>query len=227
MLKAVIFDIDGTLIDSAELHAQAWHRAFQHFERDVPLDEIRPQIGKGPDQLLPIFFTLYELERFGPDLEQYRDQLFKREFLPQAKPFPRVRELILRIREDGRRVALASSAKEDEVAYYKRLLNAEDLIEESVSTDESERSKPFPYISDIYSALLKDLDINSDQAIAVADTPYDAEAANLIHLRTIGITGGFWKEGNLRQAGCIEVFRTPSDLLEHYDSSALAEVRAA
>jgi HAD superfamily hydrolase (TIGR01509 family) len=224
MLKAVIFDIDGTLIDSVELHAQAWHRAFQHFERDVPVEEILPQVGKGPDQLLPVFFTLYELERFGPDLEQYRDELFKREYLPKARPLPRVRELILRIREDGGRVALASSATEDEVSYYKRLLNAEDLIEETVSADVAGRSKPFP---DMFSAVLHELNVDADEAVALGDTPYDAEAANLIHVRTIGITGGFWTEDKLRQAGCVEVFRSPADLLENYEHSALAEARAA
>jgi HAD superfamily hydrolase (TIGR01549 family) len=225
MLKAVIFDIDGTLIDSAELHAQAWHRAFMHFEREVPMEEVRKQIGKGSDQLLPVFFTLYELERFGTELERFRQELFKREFLPKARPFPRVRELMLRIRSDGRRVALASSAHQDEVAYYKRLMNVEDLVEESASAGHVAKSKPFP---DIFSAALCQLgNVDSDEAIAVGDTPYDAQAASDIHMRTIGVLSGFWPETKLRDAGCIEVFRDPADLLEHFDHSALAEVRAA
>ncbi|MCU1309421.1 MAG: Phosphoglycolate phosphatase [Candidatus Angelobacter sp.] len=225
MLKAVIFDIDGTLIDSVELHAQAWHRAFMHFERQVPIEEIRKQIGKGSDQLLPVFFTVYELERFGADLERYRGELYKREFLPKVKPFPRVRELLLRIREDGPRIALASSARNDELSYYKRLMNVEDLVEESVSADKAARSKPHP---DIFSAALRELgDVHGDEAVAVGDTPYDAAAASDIHMRTIGILGGVWPEEKLREAGCIEVFRSPADLLERFEHSALAESRAA
>lgn len=196
-----------------------------HFERQVPIEEIRKQIGKGSDQLLPVFFTLYELERFGEELERYRGELFKREFLPKARPFPRVRELLLRIRYDGRRVALASSARKDEVAHYKRLMNVEDLVEESATADHAAKSKPFP---DIFSAALHELGgVDSDEAIAIGDTPYDAEAASQIHMRTIGVLGGFWPEEKLREAGCIEVFRGPADLLEHFEHSALAELRAA
>jgi HAD superfamily hydrolase (TIGR01509 family) len=225
MLKAVIFDIDGTLIDSVDMHAQAWHRAFLHFEREVPIEEIRKQIGKGSDQLLPVFFTLYELERFGEELERHRGELFKREFLPKVRPFPRVRELLLRIRSDGRRIALASSAHKDEVARYKRLMNVEDLVEESATADRVKNSKPSP---DIFTSVLRELgDVNSDEAIAVGDTPYDAEAASDIHMRTIGVLGGCWPEEKLREAGCIEVFRDPADLLERFDHSALAELRAA
>src|SRR4051812_22729894 len=197
MLKAVIFDIDGTLLDSVELHAQAWHRAFKQFRRDIPIEEIRLQIGKGSDQLLPVFFSLEELERFGADLESYREDLFKREFLPKVRPFLRVRELLLRIREDGRRIALASSAHGDEVSYYKRLMNVEDLVEESTSADSADRSKPHP---DIFSAALQQLgDVHTDEAVAVGDTPYDAEAASDIHMRTIGILGGVWPEEKLRE----------------------------
>src|SRR5437879_3571960 len=224
MLKAVIFDIDGTLMDTVELHAQAWQDAFKHFGRHVPLDKIRLQIGKGSDQLLPMFFSLEELERFGPELEQYRSDLYKREYMHKAKPFPRVRELLLRIHNDGRRISLASSAHKDEVQYYKRVMNVEDLVEESVTADDAERSKPFP---DIFSAALHELRVHGDEAIAVGDTPYDVEAAATVHLRTIGILGGPWTEPQLREMGCIEVFRNPADLLEHYEHSALAESRAA
>jgi HAD superfamily hydrolase (TIGR01509 family) len=224
MLKAVIFDIDGTLMDTVELHARAWQEAFRHFGREVPIEEIRPQIGKGSDQLLPVFFSLDELERFGAEMEQFRAELFKRKYLQQAKPFPRVRELLLRIRSDGRRIALASSAHKDEVDYYKKLMNVEDLVEESVTADHANRSKPCP---DIFAAALNELGVHGDEAIAAGDTPYDVEAANALHVRTIGITGGVWPAEKLLEAGCIEVFRSPADMLEHYEHSALAEVRAA
>ena len=110
MPKAVIFDIDGTLVDSVDQHARAWQEAFRHFGREVPFAEVRHQIGKGGDQLLPVFFTKEELAEFGAELEKYRGDLFKREYLPRVRPFPKVRELFERICADGKQIALASSA---------------------------------------------------------------------------------------------------------------------
>src|SRR5215210_7871 len=114
MIKAVIFDIDGTLVDSVDLHAQAWKEAFKHFGRDVPFEQVRHQIGKGGDQLMPVFFSKEELERFGDEMEEYRGEIYKRDYLPRVRAFPEVRELFQRIRQDGKRIALASSAKEEE-----------------------------------------------------------------------------------------------------------------
>lgn len=219
MLKAVIFDIDGTLVDSVESHARAWQQAFQQFGKIVPLEDVRKQIGKGPDQMLPVFFSAEQLERFGKDMEDFRGELFKREFRPHVRPFPRVRELLLRIHADGRKVALASSGDRADMNYYKRLLNVEDLVEEGASGDDVKRSKPHP---DIFASVLKGLKTEAHEAIAVGDTPYDSEAANKIHLRTIGISG-YWNEKQLLEAGCIEVFKSPADLLEQYERSALAE----
>ncbi len=221
MLKAVIFDIDGTLVDSVELHARAWQQAFEKFGKKVQIEELRKQIGKGSDQLLPLFFTPDQLERFGKEMEDFRGELFKREFRPQVRPFARVRELLLRIHADGRKVALASSGGRADMSYYKRLLNVEDLVEDDASGDDVKRSKPHP---DIFADALKMLGgLKGHEAIAVGDTPYDAEAANKIHLRTIGIRG-YWDDKQLRDAGCIEVFASPAELLENYEKSALAEV---
>lgn len=223
MTKAVIFDIDGTLVDSVEAHARAWQQAFEHFGKKVPLEQVRTKIGKGSDQMLPDFFSAEQLERFGEQMEEYRGKLFKGEYLPHIRPFGRVRELLLRIHETGMKISLASSGSRDDMDYYKRLLNVEDLVEEGKSGDDVKRSKPHP---DLFSEALKSMGLKAHEAIAVGDTPYDAMAANKIHLRTIGIVG-FWTENQLREAGCIEVFKSPADLLEHYDQSALAEEKAA
>src|SRR5215210_1842163 len=114
MIKAVIFDIDGTLVDSVDLHAQAWKETFKEYGKDIPYQQVRRQIGKGGDQLLPVFFSHEELEEFGAEMEESRSKLFKREFMPRVRPFPMVRELFLKLKADGKRTALASSAKEEE-----------------------------------------------------------------------------------------------------------------
>lgn len=219
MIKAVIFDIDGTLVDSVDLHARAWQEAFKHFGREIEFAEVRQQIGKGGDQLLPVFFSKEELVRFGKEMEEYRGRLFKREYMPRVRPFPQVRELFERIRRDGTRIALASSAKEDELKTYKKIAHIEDLIEEETSSDDAEKSKPHP---DIFQAALKFLDVAPEEAIVVGDTPYDAEAAGKAHLRTIGVLCGGFPETQLRNAGCIDIYRDPADILANYSASLLA-----
>ncbi|HEX8845007.1 MAG TPA: HAD family hydrolase [Pyrinomonadaceae bacterium] len=219
MIKAVIFDIDGTLVDSVDLHAQAWKEAFEHFGRDVPFDEVRHQIGKGGDQLMPVFFSKEELREFGEELEKYRGELFKRDFIKRVRPFAHVRDLLRRIRDDRLRIALASSAKEEELKVYKKIARIEDLVEEETSADDADKSKPHP---DIFEAALERLDgIKADEAIVVGDTPYDAQAAGKIGLRTIGVLCGGFPEAELKAAGCVEIYQDPADLLARYDDSAI------
>lgn len=219
MIKAVIFDIDGTLVDSVDLHAQAWQEAFKHFGKDIPYEDVRHQIGKGGDQLMPVFFSKEELKEFGEEMEKYRGELFKRDFLPKVRPFPKVRELFQRIIADGKRIALASSAKEEELKEYKRIAHIEDLVEEETSADDADKSKPHP---DIFEAALERLsDIKTDEAVVVGDTPYDAQAAGKIPLRAIGVLCGGFPEAELKAAGCIEIYKDPADLLAHYDESII------
>lgn len=225
MLKAIIFDIDGTLVDSVDLHARAWQEAFRKFGREVAFERVRHQIGKGGDQLMPVFFSAEELERFGEELEKYRGELFKREYLSQVRAFPQVRELFERIRRDGKRIALASSAKKEELTTYKEIARITDLVEEETSADDAEKSKPHP---DIFEAALAALgDVRADEALVIGDTPYDAEAAGKIKLRTIGVLCGGFPEAELRAAGCVTLYRDPADLLARYDDSPLAQPSSA
>ncbi len=225
MIQAVIFDIDGTLVDSVDLHARAWQAAFRHFGREIQFEEVRHQIGKGGDQLMPVFFSDDELERFGDEMEKYRGELFKREYMPRVRAFPQVRELFERIKADGKRLALASSAKKEELKTYKKLVRIEDLIEAETSADDAEKSKPHP---DIFRATLDQLgDIEASEVIVVGDTPYDAQAASKINLRTIGVRCGGFPERELRDAGCVAIYQDPADLLARYDDSPIAKPDAA
>ena len=225
MVKAVIFDIDGTLVDSVDLHARAWQEAFAHFGKQFSFERVRYQIGKGGDQLLPVFLSEREIEEFGDELTEYRGELFKREYMPRVVAFPRVRELFERVIDDGKSVALASSAKKEELSEYKRIANIEDLIEDEASADDAERSKPHP---DIFEAALERLgDVQPSEAIVVGDTPYDAEAAGKAGLRTIGFLSGGFPEEDLRAAGCVRIYKDAADLLANYDSSPLASNAAS
>ena len=225
MIKAVIFDIDGTLVDSVDLHARAWQEAFEHFGKTVDYDAVRSQIGKGGDQLLPVFLSKEEQERFGKELEEYRGKLFQSKYLSQVKPFPGVRELFERVKRDGKQIALASSAKEDEVDVYKRIAHVEDLVEEQTSSDDAERSKPHP---DIFEAALERLnDVAAEEAVAIGDSPYDAIAAKKANMQSIGVLSGGFPEEDLRSAGCSEIYRDCVDLLKQYQRSMIATRKAA
>ena len=223
MIEAVIFDIDGTLVDSVDLHAQAWKETFKHFGKGVPYEQVRRQIGKGGDQLLPVFFSTEELESFGEELEEYRSKIFKRDALPRVRAFPSVRELFERIKQNGKRVALASSAKEEEVKVYKKIANIEDLVEEETSADDADKSKPHP---DIFVAALQGLGADRDRVTVVGDTPYDAEAARKAGIKyIIGLLSGGFPEAELRAAGMCEIYQDPADLLEHYEESVIGRKR--
>lgn len=217
MVENIIFDVDGTLVDSVDEHAEAWRRAFLEFGRDVPFSHVRSQIGKGADQLMPVFFNDEELSRFGKDLEEYRSELFLKDFLPKVRPFPKVRELFQRLRKDGRHIALASSAKAEELKHYVKLLRIDGLFEEATSKDEVDKSKPHP---DIFTVALERLgkpDVNS--TIVVGDTPYDALAAGKLSLPTVGVLCGGFSPDDLRAAGCRVLLKDPAELLARYEAS--------
>ena len=219
MIKAVVFDVDGTIVDSVVLHAEAWQEAFKKFGKEVALQAVRRQIGKGADQLLPVFFSPVELAQFGKELEEYRSALYKKEYLPHVTAFPKVRELFERIRQDGKRVVLASSAKGDELNTYKKIARIEDLTEAETSSDDAEKSKPHP---DIFEAALGELgDVARNRVVVVGDTPYDAQAAAKADLHTIGLLCGGWNEKELRGAGCIAIYRDPAELLARYRESPI------
>lgn len=220
MADAVIFDIDGTLLDSVDYHARAWQETFARYGINVTFEEVRGQIGKGGDQLMPVFVPEEMLERLGKELKDARGEHFKSAYLPKVKPFPKVRELFERLLADGKRVVLASSGTRSEVEEYKKIAGVADLIEGDTTSDDAERSKPHP---DIFLAALDKLD-GTDKArvLAVGDTPYDAEAAGKAGLRTVGVLCGGFPEADLKGAGCVAIFRDPADLLANYERSPLA-----
>jgi HAD superfamily hydrolase (TIGR01509 family) len=225
LIRAVIFDIDGTLVDSVDLHAKAWQETFAHFGHEVAFAEVRSQIGKGGDQLMPVFLSEAELDRRGDEIEAFRSNLFKTRYLPQVRGFPAVRQLFERVRANGQRIALASSAKADELATYKEIAGIADLVDEETSADDAERSKPHP---DIFEAALTRLDgMDPSEAIVVGDSPYDAEAAGKIGLRTIGVLSGGFPQQDLRRAGCMAIYRDPTDLLARFERSPAVPGTAA
>jgi HAD superfamily hydrolase (TIGR01509 family) len=220
VLRAIVFDVDGTLVDSVDLHARCWQEAFARYGRQIAFPDIRSQIGKGGDLLIPYFLPEEENERWGEELDHFRSELFQERYLSQVRPFPRVRELMERIRAEGKKVALASSGKEVEVDHYMDLLGVKDVVDARTTSDDAERSKPHP---DIFAAALERVGVEGPgEALIIGDSPFDAEAAGRLTVRCVGVLCGGFPEQELLRAGCMALYRDPADLLDRFEQSPLA-----
>jgi HAD superfamily hydrolase (TIGR01509 family) len=220
VIKAAIFDVDGTLVDSVDAHARSWVETFSEFGKEVGFSEMRHQIGKGGDQLMREFLTEEEIRKLGKSIEEARGRLFQQKYLPGVEGFPRTRDLFERILGDGKRIALASSANGKELDAYKEKAHITDLVDAETSKDDVEKSKPHP---DIFDAALARLpDIQRHEVIVIGDTPWDAIAARRAGMKMIGVLCGGFSATELRSNGCMALYRDPADLLSRYTESVLA-----
>jgi len=214
-----MFDVDGTLVDTNDLHAEAWRQAFLHFGHDIDVATIRLQVGKGGDNLIPSLLPDLD-EPARAALEAYRGDLFKRDYLPRAVPFPGVRALFERLAQDGIRIVLASSSSKAEVEYHLALIGCEDLVFAFTSKDDVESSKPCPDIFE--AALARLIPLTAGQVLVVGDTPWDVEAAARAGVRTIAFRSGGFDDALLEEAGAWALYDGPEDLLARYADSPFA-----
>jgi len=219
MPQAAIFDVDGTLVDSVDLHASAWQEALAKFGHNVTFEQTRSQIGKGGDQLVPVFLSEAEQKDHGAEMEEWRGKLFKSKYLPLVRPFSAVPELLRRVREAGLKLAVASSATKSELGVYLEIACVRDLVDVATSSEDAAHSKPAP---DIFQVALRKLGLEGPEAVAIGDTPYDAEAAVKAGIPTIGMLCGGFTEAELRKGGCVVVYPGPGALLACFGASPLA-----
>lgn len=213
-VRAILFDVDGTLVDTNDLHAAAWQQAFRHFGVDLPRRQIRDQIGKGGDNLIPTLLPKELAERCQQEIEDFRSTLFQRDYLPQAVPFPGVRPLFERLYADGISIVLATSAKRAELQFHQALLGCSDLVFAVTSNDDVERSKPCP---DIFAAAFEKVaPLGKEEVRVVGDSPWDMKAAGNAGLEAIAVRCGGFDEGWLREAGAAAILDGPEDLLARY-----------
>jgi HAD superfamily hydrolase (TIGR01509 family) len=217
-VRAALFDVDGTLVDSNDLHAEAWAEAFRHFGHDIPVPKIGFQIGKGGDNLIPALLPgLGEARR--DEIDEYRSALFKRGYLPRVRPFPGVRPLFERLAADGIVIVLASSSGREEVDHHLKLLGVADLVGASTSKDDAQRSKPCP---DIFEAALGEAAVGPDRSVVVGDSPWDMKAAARLGIASIGFRCGGFADADLLGAGASALYDGPEDLLRRLDASPFA-----
>ena len=218
--RAILFDVDGTLVDTNDLHASAWRETFRHFGIDIPFEDVRWQIGKGGDNLVPTLLpSLSEAQR--EEMEDFRSDLFRRNYLPRAVPFPGVRPLFERLAADGVKIVLASSSHAEEVAFHLALIACQDLVCATTSKDDVEHSKPCP---DIFAAALgKVAPLGADEVMVVGDTPWDVAAAAKLGIPVIALRCGGFPDDVLTEAGACALYDGPRHLLAEYEGSPLGK----
>ncbi len=214
--KAVLLDIDGTLIDSNDAHANAWVDAGKEFGYDIAFDHVRWLIGMGGDKVLPEVTGLQEESEEGEKILARRGEIFREQYLPKLKPFEYARELLQQMSDDGMKLVVATSASEEDLAGLLRQAGIEDLIDKAANSDDAEESKPAP---DIVEAALKRGKVEPGEAIMLGDTPYDIGAATRAGVSIIALRCGGWDTEDLR--GAVAVYDNPADLLGGYTSSPL------
>jgi len=217
-MKTVILDIDGTLVDSNDAHAHAWVAAFADAGITVDYDKVRRAVGMGGDKLMPAVAGIESDSDHGQKISSRRGEIFRDTYLPALRPFASVRELMERFVSDGYGLAVASSAKENELQPLLQCAGIADLIPHRTSSDDADNSKPEP---DIVEAALEKCGCDPAEAIMLGDTPYDIEAATGAGVRIVAFESGGWPREEL--AGAIAVYKDATDLLAHYDTSPFAD----
>jgi HAD superfamily hydrolase (TIGR01509 family) len=214
---ALLFDIDGTLVDSNDAHAAAWVQAFAEHGVIVDPTHVRRCIGMGGDKLMPEVSGITEDSPEGERISKRRKAIFTEEFLPRLQPFRDAGRLVAALKGRGLTLVAASSAKRDELEPLLRIAGAESLLDDSTSSDDAEESKPDP---DIVHAALQRANAPAADAVMIGDTPYDVAAAARAGVQTIAFRCGGWSDEDLK--GAIAVYDGPWDLLERLEASPLA-----
>lgn len=205
-MSAVIFDIDGTLVDSNYQHALAWFRAFRRHGVVVPVWKCHRAIGMGGDQLVAALAGDQVEAEQGDEIRATEGPLYMA-MLDEVQPFEGARELIAELAASEREVILASSAKQDEVDSYLDLLDARERVTDWTTSADVEQTKPEPDL--VEAALAK---AGTRDAVMVGDSVWDVEAAKRAGIPTIGVISGGYAESELRGAGAIEVMDSVAGL---------------
>lgn len=214
-IKAILFDIDGTLVDSNDLHVTAWDQVFRDAGHSFERAALHEHIGKGGDKYVPALLPDSNEEE-QQQLREAHKRLFTGRYIEQVKAFPGARDLLTRTRDSGRKVVLASSASGEELEAHLRTLGADGIVDETTSADDVEASKPSP---DIFQAAADKAGVTGAEAIVVGDTPYDVEAARRCGIDTVAVRSGGFPDEAL--GGAVAIYDDVGALLADFDESPL------
>jgi HAD superfamily hydrolase (TIGR01549 family) len=212
---AVLLDIDGTLVDSNYFHAVAWFRAFRRNGHDVLVSDLHRLVGMGADQLI---------ERVVGEGDESLEQAWQEEFAELRDEIiatPGARDLVRALKERGLTTVYATSGQPQDVEALRSVIGADEWIDEAVSSEEVEASKPAP---DIFRLALERAGVGAEDAVVVGDTVWDVEAASACGVACVAVTTGGISEPELRAAGAAAVYASPEALLADLDASPIGRL---
>lgn len=216
MPKAILFDIDGTLVDSNHFHVLAWAEVFHAAGHDFRFAQLHDQIGKGADNYVPALLpdaSAATIKKLG----DAHEKLFKELYLDRVEPFRGARDLLQRCHDEGMKVMLATSASQDELEHHLDLLDARDIVDGWTDADDVDHSKPSP---DIFTAAARKAGVKVSEALVVGDSPFDVEAAARAGMQIVAVRSGLFSDDALQ--GAIAIYDNVGDLLDRFDESPLS-----
>ncbi|GAB7052626.1 HAD family hydrolase [Catenuloplanes indicus] len=221
--RGVLFDVDGTLVDTTYLHAVSWWSALREYGHDVPMAVIHRAVGMGGDRI-PGHLLGDDRDPAQDDALREAHKAFYARYRDDLRPLPGARELLFACAERGLTVVLASSADAEELAALRAALDADDAITAATSSADAPEggSKPAP---DILEAALAQSGVDPARAVFVGDSVWDAAAAGRLDLPCIGLTCGGTCKSELAGAGAVAVYDDPAALLALLDESPLGLLR--
>ncbi|MDJ0354547.1 HAD family hydrolase [Paenarthrobacter sp. PH39-S1] len=218
----VLFDVDGTLIDSSYLHTIAWWEAFRRYGLDVPMASIHRAVGMGGDKLIGHLLGADRDQDNDAALEAAHGAIFSTRW-PSLRPFAGAKDLLVQCADAQLAVVLATSAKRDDLTVLRAALDADASIDAATSSADAQESKPAP---DILAAALRAGHLEAENVVFVGDSVWDVQAAAKLSIPCIGVTCGGTSEAELKDAGAVAVFEGPQQLLSNLAQSPIGPLAA-
>ena len=219
----ILFDVDGTLVDTTYVHTVCWWQALRQLDHDVPMTRIHRAIGMGSDRILDELIGTRRNRDDDAALHQSKKTLYST-YWDRLRPLPGAQNLLRATAEAGLAVVLASSSSKEELEKLLQALDCDDVITEATSSADAEQSKPSP---DILQAALEQSHLDRSNVVFVGDSRWDVEAAGAIDIPCIGLTSGGLAAAELESVGAAEIYGTPQELCDHFrDSSVLRRLLA-
>jgi HAD superfamily hydrolase (TIGR01509 family) len=209
----VVFDVDGTLVDSNYLHTLAWSRAFGDAGEWAPMNAIHRLVGMGGDNLVPKL-----LGHRCPEAVEARSGHY-RELIGEVRPFPGARALVTSAHERGLRTALATSSPSDELDTLLRILDISEMLDAQTTADDIERSKPDP---EVFLTAMEAASLDPARTLTIGDSVWDVEAARGAGIGCLAVESGGFSHHELSEAGALHVYRDVNEIAQQFLTTPLA-----
>jgi HAD superfamily hydrolase (TIGR01509 family) len=223
MSAGILFDVDGTLVDTSYLHTVCWWQALRQLEFDVPMAHIHRAIGMGSDRIIDHLLEASDADhkKLNDDeqlaLHTAKKTLYST-YWDRLRPLPGAPELLRACANEGLSVVLASSASKSELEKLRAALDCDDLLTAATSSDDAGSSKPAP---DILQAALDQSGLDAADVVFVGDSVWDVAAAGKLEIPCVGVTSGGLAPDELLRAGAVECYESPRDLHDQLTKSAV------